>query len=53
MSRPPNHSAAVIERAKLVITTATTLGDFRKAQSILLPALLGATVQQTASQSGV
>ena len=53
MSRTPNHAPAVIERAKLAVTAATTLADFRRAQSILLPALLGVTVQQTAQALGV
>lgn len=53
MSRPSNHTGALIERAKLVLNAATSLEDFRRAQSILLPALLGATVRQTAEVLGV
>ena len=53
MSRTSNHPPAVIERAKLALHAATTLQDFRRAQSILLPALLGATVLQTAQALGV
>lgn len=53
MSRPINHAEVVIERAKLAVNAATTLEDFRRAQSILLPALLGATVRQTAEALGV
>ena len=53
MSRTANHPPTVIERAKLALHSATTLQDFRRAQSILLPALLGATVLQTAQALGV
>ena len=53
MSRTSNHAPAVIERAKLVVNAPTNLEDFRRAQSILLPALLGATVLQTAEALGV
>ena len=53
MSRTSNHDPAVIERAKLVVNAATTLEDLRRAQSILLPALLGATIRQTAAALGV
>lgn len=55
MSRTSKHAPVVLERAKLAGNAATTLEAFRRVQSILLPALLGATatVLQTAPALGV
>lgn len=53
MSRTSNHSQTVVERAKTAADSATTLQELRRAQSILLPALLGATITQTAELIGV
>lgn len=53
MSRTSNHSRIIVERAKLAADSATTVQEFRRAQSILLPALLGATIAQTAEVLGV
>lgn len=53
MSRPSNHSTSVVERAKAAADSATTLQELRLAQAILLPAVLGATIGQTAELLGV
>lgn len=53
MSRPSNHSIPVVERAKAAADSATTLQELRLAQAILLPAVLGATIGQTAELLGV
>lgn len=53
MSRHSNHSISVVERAKAAADSATTLQELRLAQAILLPAVLGATIDQTAELLGV
>lgn len=53
MSRNSNHQPAVVERAKEAVRTARTLQEYRRAQSVLIPALLGATIEQTAEVLGV
>ena len=53
MSRTPNHSPDLVERARHSADSATSLAQLRSAQSILLPALLGATISQTAQALGV
>lgn len=53
MSRTSKHPVSVVERAKIAIKSATTLQEIRLAQSILLPAVLGATIRQTAEALGV
>jgi transposase len=53
MSRPSNHSISVVERAKAAADSATTLQELRLAQATLLPAVLGATIEQTAEMLGV
>ena len=53
MSTIPNHSTALVERATLAAQSAATVLELRRALSILLPALLGATIEQTAASIGV
>jgi transposase len=53
MSRNSNHHPDVVERAKSTVHSARNLQEYRRAQSILLPALFGATIQQTAEALGV
>ncbi len=53
MPRTSNHSISVIECAKAAADSATTLRELRLAQAILLPAVLGATIAQTAEVLGV
>jgi transposase len=53
MSRTSNHSVAVVEHAKAAADSATTLRELRLAQAILLPAMLGVTIEQTAELLGV
>lgn len=43
----------MLERARLAAEGATTIDELRRAQAILIPALLGATLAQTASALGV
>ena len=53
MSTTSNHSPADVERATLAVQSAATVLELRRALSILLPALLGATIEQTAAALGV
>ena len=43
----------MVRRAQLAADAATDLQELRRAQSVLLPALMGATLEQTASVLGV
>ncbi len=53
MPRKPQHTASVVEQATLATQSAATVQDLRRAQSIVLPALFGATLEQTAMALGV
>jgi transposase len=53
MSTTPNNPETVLEQATLAAHSATTVQELRRALSILLPALLGATIDQTAEAIGV
>ena len=53
MARPRRIDKKLVARAKAVITTTTDLEEFRCAQAVLLPALFGATLEQTAAVLGV
>lgn len=53
MSATSNNPKAVVEQAAMAAKSATTVQELRGALSILLPALLGATIQQTADAIGV
>ena len=53
MPRTPRIDPVAVQHAQVAAATATTLEELRRAQAILLPALLGATLAQTASALGV
>lgn len=53
MARPRHIDKKLVAQAKAVITKTTDLEEFRCAQAVLLPALLGATMEQTAALLGV
>lgn len=53
MARPTTIDAVLVERARQAAAQATTLEQLRQAQSILLPADMGATLSQTAAALGV
>jgi len=53
MSRPRLVDQMVVEHAKGLATRAQTIEDLRCAQAVLLPALLNATLEQTAAALGV
>lgn len=53
MSRPRLVDQRVVEHAKGLATRAQTIEDLRCAQAILLPALLNATLEQTATALGM
>ena len=53
MARPRVVEQMVVEHAKGLATRAQTLEDLRCAQAVLLPALLNATLEQTAAALGV
>ena len=53
MARPRAVDVRVVEHAKRLTMRAASVEDLRCAQAVLLPALLGATLEQTASVLGV
>lgn len=53
MARPRRSNQALVAQAQKAVATATDLHQLRAAQAILLPALLGATLEKTASLLGV
>ena len=53
MARPRIVDSALVSRARQAAAQATTVEQLRQAQSILLPAELGATLTQTAAVLGV
>ncbi len=53
MSRPPHIHPAAVQRARVAVAQAQTADELRCAQAILLPALTGATLEQTAALLGV
>ena len=53
MPIPLNIDSSMLERARTAAESATTVDELRHAQAILIPALLGATLAQTASVLGV
>lgn len=53
MARPRRIDMELVAQAQAVIAKATDLEEFRCAQAVLLPALLGATMEQTAAVLGV
>ena len=53
MSRPRRIEPQLVRQAEITVGDATTLETLRQCQAVLLPALLGATLEQTASALGV
>ena len=53
MARPRRIDPLVVQRAQLIAATSTSVASLRQCQAILLPALFGATLEQTASVLGV
>jgi len=53
MARPRSSDAKLVEHAKRLAAQAQSVEDLRCAQAVLLPALLGATLEQTAAALGV
>jgi transposase len=53
MARPRSSDAKLVEHAKRLAAQAQSVEDLRCAQAVLLPALLGATLEQTAAALGI
>jgi len=53
MPRKPHIDPSAVKRAQAAADAASTIEELRRAQAVLLPALLGATLEQTASALGV
>lgn len=53
MPRPAKSDLRSVARAQAAASAATTVDELRRAQAILLPAQLGATLAQTAAALGV
>ena len=53
MARPRRNDPDLVRRAQEVAVTASSVDTLRRCQAVLLPALLGATLGQTAAALGV
>ena len=53
MPRTPHIDPLAVKRAQAAADAATTIEELRRAQAVLLPALLRATLEQTAAALGV
>ena len=53
MARPRRIDPLLVQRAQAAASTATSLEALRQCQAVLLPALCGATLEQTATALGV
>jgi transposase len=53
MARPRKIDPLLVKRAHMIAATATSVESLRQCQAVLLPALLGATLEQTAHVLGV
>ena len=53
MARPRRIDPPLVKRAQLTAATATSVESLRQCQAVLLPALFGATLEQTADVLGV
>jgi transposase len=53
MARPRRIDQLVVQRARLTAATSTSVESLRQCQAVLLPALFGATLEQTAAVLGV
>ena len=53
MARPRRIDPLLVKRAQITAATSTSVESLRQGQSVLLPALCGATLEQTADVLGV
>jgi transposase len=53
MARPRRIDLLIVKRAQLTAATSTSVESLRQCQAVLLPALFGATLEQTANVLGV
>jgi len=53
MARPRRIDPLIVKRAQLTAATSTSVETLRQCQAVLLPALFGATLEQTAKVLGV
>ena len=53
MARPRRIDPQIVKRAQLTAATSTSVESLRQCQAVLLPALFGATLEQTAEVLGV
>ena len=53
MARPRRIDLLVVKRAQLTAAVTTSVQSLRQCQAVLLPALFGATLEQTAAVLGV
>src|SRR5512137_3129823 len=53
MARPRRIDPLVVKRAQLTATVTTSVQSLRQCQAVLLPAVFGATLEQTAAVLGV
>src|SRR3981081_1354023 len=53
MARPRRIDPHIVKRAQLTAATSTSVESLRQCQAVLLPALFGATLEQTAIVLGV
>ncbi len=53
MARPRRIDPLIVQRAQLTAATSTSVESLRQCQAVLLPALFGATLEQTAAVLGV
>jgi transposase len=53
MARPRRIDPLIVQRAQLTAATSTSVASLRQCQAVLLPALFGATLEQTANVLGV
>jgi transposase len=53
MARPCRIDPLVVKRAQMTATTSTSVESLRQCQAVLIPALFGATLEQTATVLGV
>jgi len=53
MARPRRIDPIIVKRAQLTAATSTSVESLRQCQAVLLPAIFGATLEQTAAVLGV
>lgn len=53
MGRPRRIDQVIVDRAQVIAASSTSLETLRRCQAVLLPALFGATLEQTAAALGV